>query len=93
MGWLVWIVLALNRKRVAFIMAKKVRVVDISLAIKEGWGRVQLEGLDPQQRKFWRGLADALTAKVRHFGHQESIPIMLRSFPGVPQEALPDGLA
>jgi kynurenine formamidase len=74
-------------------MAKKVRIVDLSLEIKEGLGQIQWEGLDPQQQKVWEGLADVLTAKVRHFDHKESIPAMLRSFPGVPQEALPDGLA
>jgi len=74
-------------------MAKKIRIVDLSLEIKEGLGKVPLEKLDPEQRKFWQGLADVLTAKVRHFGHKESVPVMLRSFPGVPAEALPDGLA
>ena len=74
-------------------MAKKVRVIDLSLEIKEGLGRVQLEALDPQQRKFWQGLADALTAKISHYDHKASVPVMLRSFPGVPQEALPRGLA
>jgi kynurenine formamidase len=74
-------------------MAKRVRVIDLSLEIKEGLGQVQLEGLDPEQRKLWQGLADALTAKIHHYDHKASIPVMLRSFPGVPQEALPDGLA
>ena len=74
-------------------MAKKVKIVDLSLEIKEGLGKVPLEELDPEQRKFWQGLADALTAKIVHYDHKASIPVMLRSFPGVPQEALPSGLA
>jgi kynurenine formamidase len=74
-------------------MAKKVRIIDLSLEIKEGLGRVSLEGLEPQQRQFWEGLAAALTAKISHYDHKASIPAMLRAFPGVPQEALPDGLA
>jgi kynurenine formamidase len=74
-------------------MTKKVRIVDLSLEIKEGLGKVKLEDLEPQQRKTWEGLAEVLTAKINHYGHKESIPAMLRSFPGVPQEALPDGLA
>jgi kynurenine formamidase len=74
-------------------MAKKVRIVDLSLEIKEGLGKVPLEELDPKQRKLWEGLADVLTAKVRHFDHKASIPAMLRAFPGVPEEALPHGLA
>lgn len=74
-------------------MARKVRIINLSVEIKQGLGRVQWEALDSQQRKLWEGLADALTAKIRHFDHQESVPVMLRSFPGVPQEALPDGLA
>jgi kynurenine formamidase len=74
-------------------MTKKVRVIDLSLEIKEGLGKVPLEELDPKQKKFWQRMADALTATIHHYDHKASIPAMLRSFPGVPQEALPDGLA
>ena len=44
-------------------MAKKVRVIDLSLEIKEGLGKVQLEGLEPQQRQFWEGLAQSTHRK------------------------------
>jgi kynurenine formamidase len=37
--------------------------------------------------------AQLLSAKVRHFNHQESIPHMLNSFPVFTADDLPDGLA
>lgn len=69
------------------------RLVDLSLEIKEGLGPIPWEGMTPKEREGWRQLAEALTAKVRHLDHKDCIPAMLRAFPGVPQDALPDGLA
>ena len=53
-------------------MAKRTRVVDLSVEIKEGPG--------------------VMGARIQHVGHKESIPEMLRAFPGITQEDLPDGL-
>lgn len=53
-------------------MTKKVRLVDLSVEIREGPG--------------------VLGAQIQHVGHKESIPAMLRGFPGVAPEDLPDGL-
>jgi len=53
-------------------MAGRVRIVDLSVEIKEGPG--------------------VMGAQIQYVGHKESIPEMLRGFPGVTQEDLPDGL-
>ncbi len=53
-------------------MAERIRVVDLSVEIKEGQG--------------------ILGAQIRHVGHKESVPEMLRAFPSVTAEDLPDGL-
>lgn len=66
-------------------MKKKVRVVDLSVEIKEGLGQVPPE-IDP-------ALVEALSAKVHHIDHREGLPIMLKSFPGITAEDLPEGLA
>jgi len=53
-------------------MAGRVRVVDLSLEIREGTG--------------------VMGAEIQYIGHKDSIPGMLRGFPGVKQEDLPDEL-
>lgn len=53
-------------------MAERVRIVDLSVEIKEGVG--------------------VMGAQIQYVGHKESIPGMLRGFPGVSPEDLPDGL-
>lgn len=68
-------------------MAKKVRIVDLSVEIKEGLG--DTSGMPPALQ----GLAEKLTAKIQYEDHKKSIPEMLASFPGVKAEDLPEGLA
>jgi kynurenine formamidase len=53
-------------------MPKKIRVVDLSLEIKDG-------------------LPGVLGAQIKYLGHEESVPEMLASWPGIKKEDLPGG--
>lgn len=66
-------------------MAK--RYIDLSLEIKEGLGQ-----LPPDPDPALVDLLRLLSPKVKYTDHQNSVPQMLRSFPGVSEEDLPGGL-
>jgi len=51
---------------------RKIRVVDLSLEIKQGEG--------------------VMGARIQYTSHKDSVPGMVRSFPGIKPEDLPDGL-
>jgi len=53
-------------------MIERVRIVDLSVEIKEGAG--------------------VMGARIQHIGHAESVPEMLRAFPGISADDLPGGL-
>jgi len=63
-------------------MADKIKLVDLSLEIKQGLGGIPDDS----------PIVQALGAKIRYTSHQESVPQMLRSFPGITADDLPDGL-
>ncbi|KKN08288.1 hypothetical protein LCGC14_1058200 [marine sediment metagenome] len=64
-------------------MTQKTKFVDLSLEIKQGLGDIPKE---------FAYLEEALSAKVKHSDHKETVPIMLNSFPGIKTEDLPEGL-
>ncbi len=66
-------------------MSGAVRIIDLSVEIKEGIGEIPRE-MDP-------ALAQALSAKIHHIDHKEGMPMMLKSFPGITVDDLPNGLA
>jgi len=65
-------------------MVNNTRFVDLSLEIKEGLGDL------PPKFKY---LEENLSAKIKHASHKENVSIMVKSFPGISGEDLPDGLA
>ena len=63
-------------------MISGIRLVDLSLEIKEGLGGIPDDS----------PIVQALGAKIHYTSHQESVPQMLRSFPGISADDLPSGL-
>jgi kynurenine formamidase len=67
-------------------MANKVRLVDLSVEIKEGIGETPpAEKMDPK-------LIEILSAKIIYEDHRVGTQHMLRVFQGITQEDLPEGL-
>jgi kynurenine formamidase len=60
------------------------RIIDLSLEIKEGIGETP-SGAN-------RELMELLSARITYTDHREGVPTMVRSFPGITAEDLPEGL-
>ena len=65
------------------MVKRNFRFIDLSVEIKEGLGAVPPE-MSPE-------MINALSAKIDHINHKESIPRMLKGFPGVKPDDLPEG--